>query len=195
MGTRINVLMNHDITDYKNQAAVLARLTLTLPAALAVRDYWDANDPDPRRAVQTEWTADPLTPYEPTSRSFTAPGSLFLDIGPSVAKLRTGGRWRGFVTIAPLYQVHLQAFRAVADALGASYFACFPDCEDAWEAFVEGGTDREVFPILEHYFGPPLPFPNVRLPETDETERDVPYVWYYEKLRETLHEKRFASAP
>ncbi len=186
--------MDHDIADYKGQTAVLARLTLALPAALAVRDYWNINYPDPKRVVQTEWTADPVTPYEPNSRSFTAPGSLFLDIGPSVAKLRTGGRWRGFVIVAPLYQVHLQAFRAVADALGASYLACFPDCEDAWEAFIEGGTEREVFPILEHYFGPPLPFPDALPPETDDTEQDVPYVWYYEKLRKLHDDRSFSTA-
>ena len=188
MGTRINVLMDHTVDDYQNQSAVLARLTSALPAALAVRDYWDVNDPDPKRIIQTQWTADPLTPYEPNMRSFTAPGGLFLDLGPAVTKIRAGGRWRGFVTLPQLYQVHLQAFRAVAQALGALYSACFPNCEDAWEAFVEGSTEREIFPILEHYFGPPLPFPNA-LPPEDDMERDVAYVWYYEKLEKPIHDR------
>jgi|GEM_PF-7041064 len=194
MGTRINVLMDHNIADYKDQSAVLAPLTSALPATLAVRDYWDVNDPSPKRVVQTEWTADLVTPYGPNFRSFTAPGSLFFDIGPAAAKIRMGGRWRGFVSIPPLYQVHLQAFRAVAHASGASYFACFPDCEDAWEAFVEGGTDREIIPILEHYFGPSHSFPDALLPEeSEEAEKDVAYVWYYEKSEEPIYDKRFSQ--
>lgn len=45
MGTRINVLFDHDLPDYRDGEAVVARLTTALPAVLAVREYWRAVDP------------------------------------------------------------------------------------------------------------------------------------------------------
>jgi hypothetical protein len=46
MGTRINLLLDHDLADFRNPAEVLARLSPTIRAAEAVRDYWLASDPD-----------------------------------------------------------------------------------------------------------------------------------------------------
>ncbi len=119
MGTRINVVMDHDVTDWRDQSAVLARLGAALPAALAVQDYWNAVSASSQPRSEDQWTADTIMPYEEHHRSYTGPGSLFLKVGPHAAKIRTGGRWRGFLSIPPLHDVHLRAFRAIAGAEGS----------------------------------------------------------------------------
>jgi len=183
LGTRINVMMNHDVDDYRDQSAVLARLETSLPAALAVRDYWNINYPFPKRELQEEWIADPFTPYETCWRSYTAPGDLFLKVGPHAAKIRTGGRWRGFLSIPPLYQVHLQAFRAIAEALGAAKAVYFADCDDVDDAFYESGNIEASIGILKGYRGLPQPSIDEITPEIAEAaDHTVPAVWYYEEL-------------
>lgn len=80
--------------------------------------------------------------------------------------------------------MHLQAFRAAAYTLGAAQFACFPDCDDVWDVFYEGGSYGDVVPVLEHYFGPLQPSVNEIAAEfTAEADHTVPGVWYYENLR------------
>ena len=184
MGTRINVLIDHNVHDYRDQPAVLARLTSALPSALIVRDYWNINDPFPKRGLQEEWLADPVMPHETHWRSYTAPGSLFLKVGPHAAKIRSGGRWRGFLSIPPLYQVHLQAFRAIAQALGAAQAVYFADCDDVYDAFYEKGDVEAGIGILKRYLGLPQPSIDEISPEiAAEADHTVPGVWYYERLR------------
>lgn len=177
-------MMNHDVDDYRNQSAVLARLATTLPAALAVRDYWNANNPFLGPDTQDKWIADLVMGYEKYNRSYTGPGSLFLKVGPYSAKIRTGGRWRGFLSIPPLHAVHLQAFRSIGQALGATQLAYFPDCDDAWEVLYEGGRYSDAVPILTGYFGVPQPSVEAITPEiSEETDHTVPAVWYSEEMR------------
>ena len=190
MGTRINVLMDHTVDDYQNQSAVLARLTSSLLAALAVRDYWNGNRPFLGPERQAEWTADPYMPHETHWRSYTAPGSLFLKVGPHAAKIRTGGRWRGFLSIPPLSQVHLQAFRAIAQTLGASQAVYFADCDDVYDAFYENGEVEAGIGILKGYMGLPQPSINEITAEiAAEAECTVPGVWYYEKLEKPIYDR------
>lgn len=140
MGTRINVLLDHDISDYRNQSDVVARLEATTPATLAVRDYWNAASVAFMPKSDDRWVADPVMPHEKNHRSYTGPGSLFLKVGPHAAKIRTGGRWRGFLSIPPLHNVHLQAFHRIAEALGATRVAYFPDDDDLYDVFYDGGS-------------------------------------------------------
>ena len=190
MGTRINVLMNHDIVDDKDQSAVLLRLETALPAALAVGHYWNPAATSAAPEQNNRWIADPVMPYETHWRSYTGPGSLFLKVGPHAAKIRTGGRWRGFLSIPPLYQVHLQAFRAIAQALGASKAVYFADCDDVDDAFYEGGDVETGIGILTGYRGLPQPSINEIAPEiVAKTDYTVPSVWYYEKLEKPIHDR------
>ena len=183
MGTRINVVMDNDITAYRDQSAVLARLEPTFSAALAVQNYWNTANAAFKPESEHRWTADPIMPHEQHYRSYTGPGSLFLKVGPHAAKVRTGGRWRDFLSIPPLRDVHLQAFRSIAKALGATQVAYFPDCEDAWEVLYEGGRYSDVLPILEGYFG--LPQPSSEMVSTEivaDTDSIVTDVWYSEDI-------------
>lgn len=184
MGTRINVIMNHNIDDYRDQSAVLARLETALSAALAVRDYWVTTETSYSRQ-DVSWSADPVKSEDKDDyyRSYAGPGSLFLDIGPYSAKIRTGGRWRGFLSIPPLHAVHLKAFRSIGQALGATHLAYFSDCDDVWEVLYEGGSYQDAVPILERYFGLPQPSVEEIVSEiAEETDHGVPSVWYSDKL-------------
>ncbi len=183
MGMRINVLLDHDIYDYRDQSDVLARLEATTPATLAVRDYWNAASVASQPKSNDRWVADPVVPHERNYRSYTGPGSLFLKVGPHTAKIRTGGRWRGFLSIPPLHQVHLQAFRSIAEALGATQLAYFPDDDDLYDVFYGGGSLSEGLAVLERDFGPPQPNIEAITSEVaEETEDHVPCVWYAESL-------------
>jgi hypothetical protein len=50
--------------------------------------------------------------------------------GPQVAEIYAGARWRGFLTIPALRQVHRAAFVAIARAVGATgilFVPCYAD--------------------------------------------------------------------
>jgi len=155
MGTRINLLLDHDLTDFRNPEEVLSRLSPTIQAAEAVRDYWLASDPDSPHAPMSVWEADPQSPREPGLRRFTGPGSLFLSVTASAARVRTGGRWRGFLAIEPLRRVHLLAFRAIARALGAGFMALYPDSDEVDGLFWDGRPPWECVEWMEQRWGPP----------------------------------------
>src|SRR5262249_10125871 len=78
MGTRINLLLDHDLAGFRNARDILCRLEPTTKAAEAVRDYWLASDPDSPHDPQLLWEAVPESPRQPNLRGFTGPGCLFL---------------------------------------------------------------------------------------------------------------------
>jgi len=79
--------------------------------------------------------------------------------------------------------VHLQAFRSIAEALGATRVAYFPDDDDLYDVFYEGGTLSEGLAVLERDFGPPQTNIEVITPEiAEETDDHVPCVWYVESV-------------
>ena len=78
---------------------------------------WALADPDYKHDDLKTWRADPLSPVDTNRPRYTA-WSLFLTITNQAAKIHTGGRWRGFLTLEPLRRVHLAAFRQIAGALG-----------------------------------------------------------------------------
>jgi hypothetical protein len=46
MGTRTNIIADHTVPDPLDRTAVLDRLAPALPEAMAVRDFWNAYNPD-----------------------------------------------------------------------------------------------------------------------------------------------------
>src|SRR5688572_14150554 len=112
MGTRIDVYLSHDLARYDDEAATLARLDSALSAALAVRQYWWSVNSGQYQS--NRWEAEPVTPRTPNVRRYSGPGSLYLTVTPAAARIGTGGRWRGFLSIEPLREVHLVALRAIA---------------------------------------------------------------------------------
>ena len=101
MGTRINALLDHDLNDFRDRESVLDRLAAALPGAVAVKNYWKSIDPHDAPDGLATWRPDPESPRESTLHRYTGPGSLFLSVTAQAAWVRTGGRWRGFLSIEP----------------------------------------------------------------------------------------------
>jgi hypothetical protein len=180
MGTRINVLFDHDLSALLDQAATLARLLPTTLAALTVRDYWLAADPHSPHDDSTMWRADDVSPLEKDQRRrYTGPGSLFLALAPRTARLHTGGRWRGFLTIEPLRRVHLAAFRCIARAFGAVEMLLYPDTCEVDDLFYAGRTMWDCVEFLERTWGPPQRGVE-KLDPRVIAEAEVFRVWYLE---------------
>jgi hypothetical protein len=185
MGTRINLLLDHDLADFRNTREVLARLAPTTNATEAVRDYWLASDPDCPDVPQLSWAAAPECTREPLLRRFTGPGSLFLSVTTSAAWVRTGGRWRGFLDIEPLRRVHLIAFRAIARALGASFMALYADSCEVNDLFWGGRPAWECVERMEQLWGPSQ-VEDVDSGIVDAADARLPFsVWFLEGVKRT----------
>jgi hypothetical protein len=179
MGTRIDVYLSHDLPQFDDAAATIARLNSALPAAFAVRDYWRAVDPDTRQANE-RWEAQPMTPRMPSVRRYSGPGSLYLTVTPAAARIGTGGRWRGFLSIEPLRRVHLAAFRAIAQAMGSASLAlCADSCDDVADVFHADGSQDDCIAMMRSAMGAPQPSVKSIAPDVvAQTEHGVPSVCF-----------------
>lgn len=153
MGTRINVLMPHNLADWSDRQAVLHHLSSTLEAAQAIASYWTDDESQP--VPDEEWIAEPPFPPPETRdyHRYTGPGPLFVEINPHSVHIRTGGRWRGFLSIQSLRAIHIRAFHAVANAFRAPTIRCFPDDDFTIGAFWEGADFEACCSILDQRFG------------------------------------------
>src|SRR5688500_18374202 len=109
MGTRIEVFLSHDLKRFDDATATIARLNVAIPTAFAVRDYWRRVDSSFYEL--DHWEAHPIAPRLPDLRRYDGPGSLQVTVTAVAARISTGGRWRGFLSIPALREVHLAAFR------------------------------------------------------------------------------------
>jgi hypothetical protein len=186
MGTRIHVFLNHDLPRFDDTAETLARLSEALPAALAVRAYWDSADPDGQERYEN-WEPEPINRRRKPCARYDGPGSLFLAVTPAAARIFTGGRWRGFLSIAPLREVHLTAFRAIARALHSPKLALCHDSLDAVEdVFYDGGTQEECIAKLRSEIGDPQPSVEWIAPKIEAmTEHGVPDVWFLDEIEDS----------
>jgi hypothetical protein len=185
MGTRTNILADHTVSDPLDRAAVLDRLAPALPEAIAVRDFWNAYNPDEARDEDDRWEASP--PHPPPHDwcvHYSAPGGLFVYFGRRVANVRASLRWRGFLTIEPLRRVHLPAFRKIAGLLGASRIVYLPDDDPIIDAARSDGSPLDdCVAELERRWGPPLASIEVIDEEVARaTDFGVPTVWHVEML-------------
>lgn len=183
MGTRIHVYLTHDLEDFEDAAEILSRLELALPAALAVREYWRTVDPDNADADIDGWTAGPKFPRLFDKRIYYGPGSLELWLTSRAARIGTGGRWRGFLSIEPLRRVHLTGFRAIAIALHSPSLAiCHDSCDEVDDVFLENRPQQDCIDQLHAVLGPPQPSIEVIAPGIiAKTEHGVPAVWYLDR--------------
>jgi hypothetical protein len=189
MGTRINVILEHHFGWYRDRAATIKMLTPTIFAATEVANYWRTRIPDDVDENRGSWTAsppssDPLESY----LMYQGPGNLFLQFGPKLARIWTGARWRGFLSIEPLRKVHLQAFRSIAQLLGSERLVFFPDggiADDLVPASIRDGiTQEECIATLQRVYGAPQPsIDNVAPEVVAETKHTVPLVWYIEAVK------------
>lgn len=183
MGTRINVTVEHQFGNYRDRAATIEMLAPTIPAALAVANYWRTVNSEGAEDGERSWTAKPES--QEGYLCYHGPGSLFLRFGPKLARIWTGARWRGFLSIEPLRRVHLEAFRNIAHHLGAKRLVFFPDggiADDLVPAVIyDGITQEECIATLQQAYGNPQPSIDDIAPEiAAEAEHRIPSVWYME---------------
>ena len=175
------MLLDHNLPDFRDRAALVDRLAPTIPVALAVRDYWISADPDSPHSKLAAWRAEPESPRDKDLYRYTGPGSLFLTVRPQATCIHTGGRWRGFLSIEPLRRVHLAAFRGIAEAFGASSMALYGDSWEVDDLFCGGQSQGTCIELLERMWGPP----QRTIEEVDSkvaaaAERSAPRVWFWE---------------
>jgi hypothetical protein len=116
---------------------------------------------------------------------YTGPGSLFLTITAQAARVRTGGRWRGFLSIEPLRRVHLAAFRQIARSLGSRCLALYADCDDVDDLFWGGRTQGECIELMKRIWGPPQwSAEEIERRLVAAADRTVPLVWFLENSQD-----------
>jgi len=181
MGTRIHVYVSHDLPRFDDAAVTLARLASALPAALAVRDYWRSIDPETHQTDE-HWEAWPVMAMMPAVRRYRGPGSLDLTVTSAAARISTGGRWRGFLSIEPLRRVHVAAFRLIAHALGSRNLAlCADSRDDVTDVFLAEGSLGDCIAAMRSAMGPPQSSVEWITQEVvAQTEHGVPSVWFLE---------------
>ena len=171
--------MPHALADWSDRDTVMQRLSTTLPVARMLAAYWidDTTVPIPN----DEWIAEPPFPPPETKdyHRYSGPGPLFVDVNPHSVRIRTGRRWRGFLSIQPLRSIHLQAFFTVANAFNANVARCFPDNDFAIEAFWDGGDFNACCAILDGRFGDAVPMVDAADPIlAAETDIGCPLLQY-----------------
>jgi hypothetical protein len=181
-GIRIDVFLSHDLPRFYDAEETLSRLNSVLPAAFAVRDYWRSIAPS--RYELERWEAEPVEPRLPDVRRYSGPGSLYLTVTPAAARISTGGRWRGFLSIDPLRRVHLAAFRSIARVMGSPTMALCSDARgDVTEVFIPNGSQEQCIAQMRSAMGLPQPSVDVIGPEiVAQAGHDIPAVWFLERV-------------
>jgi hypothetical protein len=159
VGTRTRGFVDYRQRDDVDRSpdAMLRILETTTPACQAVEEYWRDNDTyyEPGRflawAVWEKGESDELKDHW----WFAGPGHMSIRFCPNVAEIFAGARWRGFLTIPPLREVHRAAFLSIARAVGASGIIFVPDYADELiDAAEEGKGFEECLKLIELKWGP-----------------------------------------
>lgn len=180
MGTRINVIFDHDLADWQDRSLVVQRLNLAISEVCQVEKYWSRVDPH-HIPGEPQWLID--SPISPHHLDYTGPGAIFVSINPTSVRIHTGARWRGFLSIEPLHRVHLAAFRRIVRALGGTEMIVFSDDEDVNNEFWEGRSYSTCLEQLNRTEGPPQPTIETIDPKiVRDCEHGVPAVWYRERV-------------
>jgi hypothetical protein len=131
--------------------------------------------------VRSYSATDPASPHRPELHYYTGPGRLFLTVASTTAHIRTGGRWRGFLTIEPVRRVHLGAFRQIARAFGTASMALYGDSCEVDDLFWSGRKQWECIELMERLWGPPQrTAEEIDAKITAAAEQTVPLVWFLE---------------
>jgi hypothetical protein len=160
-------------------ATVSRRLEQSTPACRAVEAYW--RQTESKQDPSEVWTFSHQEDlYSHNELYFAAPGSIYLSVRNRLARVTTGARWRGYLSIPGLHAVHLQAFRMIGVALGSSRMVITNDFSDeCLDCFLNGKSLDDCISTLRAVCGKPEEdCENV----TDDIKREalqgVPSAWY-----------------
>lgn len=157
MGTRIRGYIDYPQGHDRSPDAMLRVLETTTSACQAVEDYWRANDAHYEPDQVLSWSVWEKGESDQLKNHwwFAGPGHMSIRFCSNVAEIIAGARWRGFLTIPLLRDVHLAAFLSIARAVGATGILFVPDyADDLIEAAEEGKGLEECLKIIEAAWGP-----------------------------------------
>ena len=183
MSTRTHVIIDHQMPDYRDRKATVALLQPSIPAALAVDDYWHTVEPDDYVTPTNSWI--PQREHTVVSYlDYLGPGSILLHFSQQVVVVSASARWSGFLTIEPLRNIHLSAFRSIAQCLRGTRLVLLPDASDVgYDAMRDGLPQEQCIARLRKDYGPPQS--SVENIAPDAFTRPIPgshLVWFVETL-------------
>lgn len=155
MSTLAHGLIDNQVTDYRDSASVIARLSSTESDLIRVRDYWRSVDSKSKEAYPS-WTSvhHSNPPYE--HLTFYGPGGFSLHFGPQIVCIVAGCRYSGFVTIPALQAAHLPAFKSVARSLGGTRLVLMPEENGPiWDAIHDGISLENCIALMRKKWGDP----------------------------------------
>jgi hypothetical protein len=160
MGVRAEALTDHRVPDYRDDHAVISLLVPTLPACLAVEQFWRATENGYSGDTSRSWRA--FRRNNPTVGEFLAyygPAGFSIVFGEKVACIGGPCRWSGFCTMASLQSIHAEAFRVIAHAIGGTTMVLHADDEDPVHeaALYDGSSVAECIAPLANRLGPAQP--------------------------------------
>jgi hypothetical protein len=185
MGTRTHGFVDYHVPDdvRREPPRMLPTLAASNPACLAVEEYWRVQDPT-YKAPAVSWSFSIPRGDDLNGWWFHGPGGMSVQFGPQVAQIMAGARWRGFLTIPALRQVHRAAFAAIARAIGASailFVPCY--AEHLAEAMSGGKSFDACMRLMEETWGPLQGDLDEMSPRViADCEHCPPKVWYLEPL-------------
>jgi len=182
MSTRTDAITEHRSVNYRDIEATAKLLADSVPAGVALREYWSSVDPESSGPEPKLWR--PAQHFSAENADYLGPGGLLVAFGPKVLRISASARWSGFLTIKPLRDVHLVAFRSIAKCVQGTRLLLLPDGSDVgYHAVSEGLSLAECEAHLREEFGPPQP--SVEAIPAGAFEAHIPgshRVWFDEKL-------------
>jgi hypothetical protein len=131
-------------------------LTSVLPAVEAVESYWHGVEPENSTPEPELWK--PAQHYGPDQLDYIGPGGFLISFGQRVVCISASARWSGFLTIEPLRNVHLAAFRSISRSVGGTRLLLLPDAMDErYHAISEALSQEQCVARLREKYGPPQP--------------------------------------
>jgi hypothetical protein len=186
VGTRTHGFVDYHVPEAirREPCQILAVLAASTPDCLAVEQYWRVNDPGHETDSTDSWSVFQRGGDDLNGWWFDGPGGMSILFGPQVAGVHAGARWRGFLTIPALRQVHRTAFAAIARAVGGTgilFVPCY--AEELSEAANDGKSFDECLRLMEERWGPVQgDLDEIRPRVIADCERCPPQVWYLEPL-------------
>ena len=182
MGVDTHAIIDHRVTDYDNIDSMVKLLANSVPAGLAIEQYWASVDLENFRPEAKPWS--PAPHYSSDNLDYVGPGGLLVAFGPRAMLIIASARWSGFLTIKPLRDVHLAAFRSIADCAQGTRLLLLPDVSDAgFDAIDEALSVDECVERLHQEYGPPQPSVEAISPDAFTEQKPGSHrVWFSEEL-------------
>jgi len=170
------------VGSYRNVGATVELLAETVPTGVAVREYWSRVDPESSGPEPRLWR--PAQHFSLENADYLGPGSLLIAFGLKVLCISASARWSGFLTIKPLRDVHLAAFRSITKCVQGTRLLFLPDASDVgYDAISEALSLEQCMARLWQEYGPAQPSVEA-IPSGAFTEH-IPgshRVWFDEEL-------------